>query len=157
MAWLWRRRHHASASVRNATPRRLVYCLPTRVLVEQTVQEARAWLTKLDFLATDSGSAGRIAVYQLMAGESGNDWDAWPESEAVLVGTQDQLISRALNRGYGTSRSRWPLQCGLLNSDALWVFDEVQLMGPAREMGCIRRPCLPVDVRDPGHVELRYP
>ena len=39
------------------------------------------------------------------------------------------LLSRALNRGYGMSRFRWPIQFGLLNSDCLWVMDEVQLMG----------------------------
>ena len=35
LAWLWRRRF-AAEDVRKATPRRLVYCLPMRVLVEQT-------------------------------------------------------------------------------------------------------------------------
>ena len=39
------------------------------------------------------------------------------------------LVSRALNRGYGMSRYRWPLQFALLNNDALWVMDETQLMG----------------------------
>jgi CRISPR-associated endonuclease/helicase Cas3 len=39
------------------------------------------------------------------------------------------LLSRALNRGYGMGRARWPMHFGLLNNDVLWVFDEVQLMG----------------------------
>jgi len=39
------------------------------------------------------------------------------------------LLSRALNRGYGMGRARWPMHFGLLNNDSLWVFDEVQLMG----------------------------
>lgn len=38
------------------------------------------------------------------------------------------LLSRALNRGYGSGRARWPLEFGLLSHDALWVMDEVQLM-----------------------------
>ena len=42
------------------------------------------------------------------------------------------LLSRALNRGYGESRFIWPVSFGLLNNDCRWVFDEVQLMGPAR-------------------------
>src|SRR5690606_13020710 len=48
---------------------------------------------------------------------------------AVLIGTQDMLLSRALMRGYGSSRYRWPIDFALLHNDALWVFDEVQLMG----------------------------
>src|SRR4030081_726731 len=39
------------------------------------------------------------------------------------------LLSRALNRGYGMSRYRWPMHFGLLNNDCLWIYDEVQLMG----------------------------
>jgi CRISPR-associated endonuclease/helicase Cas3 len=48
----------------------------------------------------------------------------------VLVGTQDMLLSRALNRGYGMSRFDWPVHYGLLNQDCHWIVDEVQLMGP---------------------------
>lgn len=39
------------------------------------------------------------------------------------------LLSRALNRGYGMSRYRWPMHFALLNNDCLWVMDETQLMG----------------------------
>ena len=64
-----------------------------------------------------------------MGGEDSGDWDIHPEREAILIGTQDMLLSRALNRGYGMSRYRWPMHFGLLNNDALWVMDETQLMG----------------------------
>ena len=47
---------------------------------------------------------------------------------AILIGTQDMLLSRALNRGYAAGRARWPLEFGLLNNDCLWAFDEIQLM-----------------------------
>ena len=65
-----------------------------------------------------------------MGGEDAGEWDIHPERNAVLVGTQDMLLSRALNRGYGMSRYRWPMHFGLLNNDCLWIMDEVQLMGP---------------------------
>lgn len=130
LGWLWRRRRHPLDSVRQNTPRRLVYCLPMRVLVEQTVEAARGWLASLDLLATSLDDTDKVSVHQLMGGEVSNDWDAWPEAEAILIGTQDQLLSRALNRGYALSRYRWPMQFGLLSSDCLWVMDEVQLMGP---------------------------
>ena len=65
-----------------------------------------------------------------MGGEEADDWDIHPEKPAILIGTQDMLLSRALNRGYGMSRYRWPMHFGLLNNDCLWVMDETQLMGP---------------------------
>jgi len=120
LAWLWRRRF-ADQATRNQTPRRLVYCLPMRVLVEQTRDNTVTWLKNLE-LQVD------IRVHVLMGGEQADDWDLYPERDAILIGTQDMLLSRALNRGYGMSRYRWPVHFGLLNNDCLWIFDEVQLM-----------------------------
>ena len=37
LGWLWRRRFDSREKIRADTPRRLVYCLPMRVLVEQTI------------------------------------------------------------------------------------------------------------------------
>lgn len=50
LAWLWRRRFHTDENVRSSTPRRLIYCLPMRVLVEQTRDNAILWLHRLDRL-----------------------------------------------------------------------------------------------------------
>jgi len=93
-----------------------------RVLVEQTRDNAHHWLSKLEL--TD-----KIGLHILMGGDADADWDLKPEKPAILIGTQDMLLSRALNRGYGMSHYRWPMAFGLLNNDCLWVFDEVQLMG----------------------------
>lgn len=119
LAWLWNR----VFKQRDDWPRRLVYCLPMRTLVEQTHQNVGQWLNSL-------GLAGEVCVHVLMGGEDASDWDLHPERDAILIGTQDMLLSRALNRGYGMSRYRWPMHFGLLNNDCLWVMDEVQLMGP---------------------------
>jgi CRISPR-associated endonuclease/helicase Cas3 len=54
-----------------------------------------------------------------------------PDKPAILIGTQDLLVSAALMRGYTVSRYRWPVDFALLHNDALWVFDEVQLTGAA--------------------------
>ncbi len=124
-AWLWRRRFTPESRVRDGTPRRLVYCLPMRVLVEQTREVASKILENLGI----QNSAG---VHVLMGGESDDDWADEPERDAVIIGTQDMLLSRALNRGYGASRFRWPRLFGLLHTDALWVCDEIQLMGVGR-------------------------
>src|ERR1041384_2711367 len=47
LGWLWRRRHHPDTGIRANTPRRLVFCLPMRTLVEQTHRVARSWLERL--------------------------------------------------------------------------------------------------------------
>jgi CRISPR-associated endonuclease/helicase Cas3 len=70
----------------------------------------------------------RPAVHLAMGGEDPGEWFLYPERPAIIIGTQDMLISRALNRGYAAPRARWPMEFGLLNHDALWVMDEVQLM-----------------------------
>ena len=123
LAWQYKR-----ASGDGATPRRLVWCLPMRVLVEQTAELVRQWTVRLK-------EAGLIqeapSVHVLMGGHIEQDWDSVPDRDMVVIGTQDQLLSRALNRGYSMGRFRWPMDFALLNSDCLWVFDEVQLMGPA--------------------------
>ena len=135
LAWLWNRVAQPDATARNAWPRRLIYCLPMRTLVEQTQREVRTWLVRLARKHTKprDGSALRwLALHSpviLMGGEDAGEWDLHPEREAILIGTQDMLLSRALNRGYGVSRYRWPMHFGLLNNDALWVMDETQLMG----------------------------
>jgi CRISPR-associated endonuclease/helicase Cas3 len=57
-AWRYRRRFAAEA-VRQATPRRLVFCLPMRTLVFQAAQSARTGLSKLELLDCDSSDTGR--------------------------------------------------------------------------------------------------
>lgn len=117
LAWLWKRLHGGPDA-----PHRLLWCLPMRVLVEQTTQCIKSWLKNLDLEQA-------VKVHVLMGGEETEAWDVSPEQQAILIGTQDMLISRALNRGYGMSRYRWPMHFGLSNNDCLWVLDEVQLMG----------------------------
>lgn len=120
-AWLWRRINEPET-----VGRRLVYCLPMRTLVEQTERVANTAIANLQHAGLIG--EGRFKVHVLMGCDVDNDWEHEPEREGILIGTQDMLLSRALNRGYALSRFKWPLHFGLLNNDCLWVFDEVQLM-----------------------------
>ncbi|MGH7435294.1 MAG: type I-G CRISPR-associated helicase/endonuclease Cas3g [Polyangiaceae bacterium] len=115
LPWLYRR----VVERRGDWPTRLVYCLPMRVLVEQTEHEIRSWLDR-------AGLA--VPVHVLMGGVEQARWVATPEEPQILVGTQDMLLSRALMRGYASGRGLWPMEYGLVHDDALWVVDEVQLM-----------------------------
>ena len=117
IAWIWKLLQNNETYV----PQRLVYCLPMRSIVEQVRDNINLWLKNID--------CDKIKVVTIMGGETTNNWDIYPEDNCIIVGTQDMLISRALNRGYGMSKYRWPMQFSLLNNDALWVMDETQLMG----------------------------
>ena len=127
-AWAWHRVILKDSN--NGWPRRLVWCLPIRVLVEQTEKQVRSVLERLDVLwdGEESTHGGKVGVHLLMGGANAGQWHLYPESDAVLIGTQDMLLSRALNHGYASPRARWPMEFGLLNHDALWVMDEVQSM-----------------------------
>lgn len=125
LAWLYKRLQCDAD-----TPRRLVYCLPMRVLVEQTCESIRQWLEASRPLFEAQGLSAP-SLHVLMGGQTQTEWVNDPEQPAIIVGTQDMLLSRALMRGYGMSRYAWPMHFALLHNDALWVFDEVQLMGPA--------------------------
>jgi len=131
--WLWRRFFHPDCAERRRTPRRLVYALPMRVLVEQTLKRVDHVLQRLFEIQR---MQRRIRVYPIMGGMADDSWVLEPETEAVLVGTIDMLVSRALNRGFGRGRALWPVDFGLLNNDCLWVFDEIQLMDAAVATSC---------------------
>lgn len=115
VSWLYRRARES-----NSTGRRLVWCLPGRSLSEQiaNVAEERIRLAGVN-----------IRVCRLLGGSVDNDLTLMPDEPAVLVGTQDILLSRALNRGYARNPFRWPIDFALLNNDCEWVLDEVQLLG----------------------------
>ena len=137
LAWLWNRVLHPEISQRNSWPRRLIYCLPMRTLVEQTHECVTKWLERLNLSLGDNPErCGKVGLHILMGGEDDGEWDLYPEGDAILIGTQDMLLSMALNRGYGMSRYRWPMHFGLLNNDVLWVLDETQLMGPGLSTAC---------------------
>lgn len=123
VSWLYQRRVHGQG------PRRLVYALPMRTLVEQTVDVAQNVRECLGV------SDEELPIHPMMGGLDRAElraWQQYPERDQILIGTIDMLLSRALNRGYAASRFMWPVPFGLLNNDCRWVFDEIQLMGSAR-------------------------
>lgn len=123
VAWLFKRLQDDPA-----TGRRLIHCLPMRSLVEQTAAAAASWCERAEPRFSDRGLRPP-RVHVLMGGNVDQEWEQSPEQSAILVGTQDMLLSRALNRGYAMSRYKWPIHFALLNNDCLWVLDEPQLIG----------------------------
>lgn len=94
LPWLYRRLDRRLVSAPERTPRRLVYVLPLHSLAEQTFVRVGEWLDRL-------GCAEEVGLH-LLAGESARDgvWRRHPERVAILVGTVDMLLSRALMRGF---------------------------------------------------------
>lgn len=88
--WAWHRLVREGGD--HAWPRRLVWCLPMRVLVEQTIAVA-------DAIASRMPEGVRPLILPIMGGEDAGEWFLHPERPAILVGTQDMLLSRTLNRG----------------------------------------------------------
>lgn len=125
-AWLYHRVQRSD----DRWPRRLVWVLPMRVLVEQTADEVERCLVRLGlFWEPGTDHRGKVGVHLLMGGvDQRGEWNLYPEENAVFIATQDMALSRALNRGYAAPRARWPMEFGLLSQDVLWVLDEVQLM-----------------------------
>src|SRR5208283_148680 len=119
LAWLWRRLYGPD---RGGMPRRLVYALPQRSLVEQVAGEAGRWLV-------DLGLADEVALHVVMggAGESQRQWRLDMHLPAIVIGTVDSLVSKALNRGYGIARAAYPIDFALVTNGAHWVIDEIQL------------------------------
>ncbi len=78
LPWLYRRRFHPDPAVRASTPHWLVYALPMRVLVEQTVTAIKGWLGGL-------GLDEEIAVHQVMGGEGRQEslWRSHPEDDGI--------------------------------------------------------------------------
>jgi CRISPR-associated endonuclease/helicase Cas3 len=119
LAWLWRQLYGPDQA---GTPRRLVYALPQRSLVEQVTGQAAKWLTNL-------GLADKVALHVVMGGEGKTQrrWRLDMHTPAIVVGTVDSLVSKALNRGYGMGRGTFPIDFALVTNGAHWVLDEVQL------------------------------
>lgn len=121
LAWLWRRMHGPDSG---GTPRRLVYALPQRSLVEQVAGEVGKWLGNL-------GLADQVALHVVMGGVKA-DLGRWREDmhrPAIVVGTVDSLVSKALNRGYGIGRAMYPIDFALTTNGVHWVIDDTAVPG----------------------------
>jgi CRISPR-associated endonuclease/helicase Cas3 len=121
LAWLWRRLH-GPAPVRAGTARRLIWALPQRSLLEPAAAEIRGWLASLEL-------TGEVALHVVTGGrdEQAGDWREDMHLPAIVVGTTDTLAGKALNRGYGLSRTMFPIDFALTVNGAHWVIDEARL------------------------------
>jgi CRISPR-associated endonuclease/helicase Cas3 len=99
-----------------------VFALPQRTLVEQVAAVAARWLANL-------GLTDAVPLHVVMggAGKTQGAWRLAMHQPAIVVGTVDSLMSKALNCGYGISRATYPIDFALVTNGAHWVLDELQL------------------------------
>ena len=122
---------------RPALPRRIVYVVDRRAIVDQTAEVVRTWTMRIAALpalarAFDACAAHRaehpVGLGVLRGGLADDGaWRLDPARPAVLVGTVDMVGSRLLFSGYGDGRSRRAMHAGLLGHDAMVLLDEAHL------------------------------
>ena len=124
-------------------PRRLVYVVNRRTVVDQATAEAVKLRRKLaepeseaalgQLVAslggrTDDPHSNLLAISTLRGQFADNrEWSADPSRPAIIVGTVDMIGSRLLFGGYGVGFKTKPLHAGFLGQDALLVHDEAHL------------------------------
>ena len=118
-------------------PRRIVYVVDRRAIVDQTAAAISVWIDRMAALpalvrafdACAAFPADRPVALGVVRGGLADDGArrADPARLAVIVGTVDMVGSRLLFSGYGDGRSMRALHAGLLGHDALVVLDEAHL------------------------------
>jgi CRISPR-associated endonuclease/helicase Cas3 len=118
-----------------AIPRRLVYVVDRRAVVDQATEEAEKLREALEgdakHLKEAVGLASALPISTLRGAHVDNrEWLGDPAMPAIIVGTVDMIGSRLLFEGYGVSRKMRPYHAGLLGADVLLVLDEAHLVPP---------------------------
>jgi CRISPR-associated endonuclease/helicase Cas3 len=120
-------------------PRRLVWVVNRRVVVDQATEEAAEMARQLSEMRLDDPLAQALracsfhkkialAVSTLRGQKADNrEWSRDPLIPAIVVGTVDMIGSRLLFRGYRDGRYFRPYHAGLLGVDTLIVNDESHL------------------------------
>jgi len=121
-------------------PRRLVYIVDRRAVVDQATEEAEKLCQALNgdaaHLKGPLGlSSSTLPISTLRGAHVDNrEWLDDPAAPAIVVGTVDMVGSRLLFEGYGVSRKMRPYHAGLLGVDTLIVLDEAHLVPPFADL-----------------------
>jgi hypothetical protein len=121
LAWLWLRVNPPDNSKR--MPRRLIYALPQGSVVEPVAAEVRDRLARLE-LGDSVGLHVTMGSYSLSAGP---DWREDMHQPAIVIGTTEYLVSKALNRALGLGAGMWPIDFALVTNGAHWIVHESRL------------------------------
>lgn len=125
-------------------PRRLVYVVNRRTVVDQATDDAQKIskaLVEDDMLAARCRSLFKhnwdepLAISTLRGQFADNRaWSADPSRPAIVVGTVDMIGSRLLFQGYRLGWKVRALHAGFLGQDVLLIHDEAHLEHPFQEL-----------------------
>ena len=129
-----------ATSAPGSIPRRLVYVVNRRTVVDQATEAAEvirkrlreapelSWLRDRlkGMCAATDGMPLSISTLRGQFADN-REWSADPARPAVIVGTVDMIGSRLLFEGYGCGFKTRPLHAGFLGQDVLLVHDEAHL------------------------------
>ncbi len=121
-------------------PRRLVYVVDRRAVVDQATAEAEKLRSALDGEAAGLkprlGLEDRPLPISTLRGQfvDNREWLVDPTAPSIIIGTVDMIGSRLLFEGYGVSRKMRPYHAGLLGADTLVVLDEAHLVPPFEKL-----------------------
>lgn len=139
--WLLALAHKISAGANlRGFPRRIIYVVNRRTVVDQATREAERLRTalatkkELEEVAAALRSLGTgfsevpLAISTLRGEFADNaEWRIDPARPAVVIGTVDMIGSRLLFAGYGCGFKSKPLHAGFLGQDSILVHDEAHL------------------------------
>ena len=132
-------------------PRRVIFVIDRRIIVDQVYERAELIQTKIADGGTEVLRVIRERISDITGGASDHDqallgtttlrggipidseWARRPDLPWVLVSTVDQFGSRLLFMGYGVSKKMRSVHAGLAGNDCLVILDEVHLAKPFAE------------------------
>lgn len=140
--WLLALAHSVGNGAR--LPRRLVYIVNRRTVVDQATEDAARILERLSAPDSSNGPLGslRTALATLASDDSqvpvavstlrgeladNGEWKKNPARAAIVIGTIDMIGSKLLFSGYGDGRYGRAHHAGLIGQDTLIVHDEAHL------------------------------
>ena len=144
----------ALAAAPTQVPRRLVYVVNRRTVVDQSTRETEKLRSKLPSVPAVETALWSLCAVQPTEEEKqakpetrplaistlrgqfadNEEWSFDPARPAVVVGTVDMIGSRLLFSGYGIGRYDRTHQVGLLGCDTLLVHDEAHLTDPFQQL-----------------------
>ena len=130
----------ALAARPDVSPRRIVFVIDRRIVVDQVYERAERIQQKISSATSGvlfniktrlqglTKASDPLGVVALRGGVPiDGEWARRPDQPWVVVSTVDQFGSRLLFRGYGVTPRMRPIHAGLAGNDCLVILDEVHL------------------------------